>query len=141
MSSFQEIMGSKNCALINLSWNFIHVIMKANKIIPDNLVQSVNFEKFTSINHYWDLSQPYIWRTNTRLWFVIVVVYRGEFLKAKCNQIFRNYFVCLHNHICKILSQIIENVIMMTNHLSQIILPYELYITLSTIHSMGKLRQ
>ena len=36
-SSLQEILGSKKFALIKLSWKFTEVIMKANKVIHENL--------------------------------------------------------------------------------------------------------
>ena len=55
-SSLPYIIGSKNCAFNNLSVNFTEIIMNASKVIPENLVASANFEKFTSINHYRDQS-------------------------------------------------------------------------------------
>ena len=59
-SSLQEIIEIKKIALVNLSRNFTEVIIKANKVNPENLVASVNFEKFTSINLWSNQSQPSI---------------------------------------------------------------------------------
>ena len=36
--SLQKIIGSKKCALDNLSLNFTEVKMTANKVIPENLL-------------------------------------------------------------------------------------------------------
>ena len=58
-SSLQEIIGRKNFALVNLSWNFTEVIIKANKVIRENLVTVINFKIYcTSINQWSNQSQP-----------------------------------------------------------------------------------
>ena len=48
-SPLQEIIGTKNLALKNLSWNFSEEIMNADKVIPEIWLLSVNFEKFLPI--------------------------------------------------------------------------------------------
>ena len=63
-------------------------------------LQSVNFEKFTSLIHISKLTD--------------------------CNQIFRNDFACLHYHLCKISAQINECEIFSPNDFLQ----WTLYITL-----------
>ena len=45
---------------------------------------------------------------NTRMWLVTLLYDIGDFLNVNGQQpIFRNHFLCIHYHLCKILTQII----------------------------------
>ena len=56
-SSLHEILVSKNLALINLSWNFYRCDNEGKKSLHKIWLQSINFQKFPSINHSCDQSQ------------------------------------------------------------------------------------
>ena len=64
---------------------------------------SVNFEKFTIVNYQSDRSQfdeceAVICRSGT--------LYFSMLMDSK--QIFRNYFICIHYHLCEISAHIVE---------------------------------
>ena len=67
-------------------------------------LQSVDFEKFTSLNLSRDQSQT----SNARLWFVSLSVHRCGFLKVSAQHQFSRMAVCIHYHFCKPSSQIVE---------------------------------
>ena len=68
---------------------------------------SVNFEKFTSINLWTDQSQTAL-QTLDRYWSVHKFTEVNFSMLTDNNQIFKNDFDCIHYHLSKISSQIIE---------------------------------
>ena len=99
------IIRRKKIALINLNWNFTEVI-RANEFIPENLVA---LHQLREIYLYKIMEQPItaLQTLDCDLllhWFIEV-----NFSKlTDSNQIFRNDFVGLQYHLCKISSKIIE---------------------------------
>ena len=103
---YKEFIRSKNYALNNFWWNFTEVIMKANKVIPENLV-AVRW--LWEIYLYKRMEQPitagYLEGCDWLLHRFIEVNFSKS---TNSNQIFRNNFVCLYYYLCKISTQINE---------------------------------
>ena len=77
------------------------MIMNANNVIPENLLLSVNFDKFNNVNEEHDQSQSNIRRAVTCDWSRTSFIESNFSKLTDSNQIFRNDFVCITYHICE----------------------------------------
>ena len=103
-SSLQEIIGRKFFAPINLNWNFTEVIIKANEIIPENLV-AVRWLR--EIYLYKAMEQPITALQTPDCDWLLHRFIEVNFSKlTDSNQIFKDYFICLHYHLCKIVGPV-----------------------------------
>ena len=80
--------------------------MNAHKVIPENFVLSVNFEKFIFIEKKSDQSRLGVWRAVIGRSFF----HQSEFLKVNGQQInLQNDILCIHCHHCKISTKIVQD--------------------------------
>ena len=109
-----------------LLWNITDVIMKANKVIPENLVA---VSELWEIYLYKAMEQPITRVFEDCDWLLHRFTEVNFSTLMDSNQIFRNDFVCFCCHLCKISTEINE---------CKIFSPYDfqkwtLYNTISTL--------
>ena len=104
--------------------------------ITDKIVIESSEGEFTFRIHP---SKHALRETQGDLAILVRQAYSGDFSKlTDSNQIFRDVFVCIHYHLCKISTQIIECIIIAPYDFLQKIPPYDLEKSYDTIVNLSR---